>query len=330
MLYKYTNNTLKEKNFHRNFNPSLDTLAQLPTAPKTKGLTTLQKRARSKWYTSNIVTPLIFYAQYVEQDEKFRKYFSKAGYCSHILTQTGKKVKTKYCNKRICNQCSRIRTAKMINGYLSQLTEKKQYFVTLTVPNVFKDELKHSISKMIKDCSNIIRVIRERKKIDVNGIRKIEVTYNEKTNTYHPHIHLLIDNVPELVVKEWLKRNPAAKPIAQDIRQADSKSLKELFKYTTKIDTSKIGRTGIKENVIKIHSESIYSIVKALDKKRAFQPFGNIKKVDEDIKEEELIGEEYKELPDYEFMEWIWKEKDWMNEYGELLTNYQPPDIVFI
>ena len=326
MLYKCTNNTLKEKNFNRNFNPPLDTLAQLPTKQKKGGLTTLQKRARSKWFTSQIVTPLILHTQYIEKDEQFRKYFSNAFYCSHILTQRDKKVKTKYCNTRICNQCNRIRTAKLIKGYISQLQSKNLFFVTLTVPNVFKDDLKSTISKMIKDCSNIIRVIRERKKIDVNGIRKIEVTYNEKTNMYHPHIHLLVDGCENLIVQEWLKRNTLSLRKAQDIRSADKNSLNELFKYTTKIGLSKNTKES---NNIKIYVEPLYNIIKSLHKKRAIQPFGNIKKVSEEIDEEELKGEEYKELPEYEFMEWIWEENDWVNEHSELLTNYKPPNILF-
>ena len=323
-IYKNNNPTNVKR---ANLPPSLDTLAQLPTKSKKGGLNTLQKRARSKWFTSQIVTPLILHTQYIEKDEKFRKYFSSAFYCSHVLTQENKRVKTKYCNTRVCNQCNRIRTAKLINGYISQLSGKKLFFVTLTIPNVNKSDLKTSISKMIKDCSNIIRVIRERKKININGIRKIEVTYNKNTNEYHPHIHLLVDVCPELIVQEWLKRNKFSKPIAQDIREANQNSLNELFKYTTKIAVTKNTKES---NKIKLEVEALYNIVKALDKKRAFQPFGNIKKVTEDIKEEELKGEEHKELPDYDFCEWIWIESDWINSEGETLTNYKPPNIVFV
>ena len=327
MLGKYTknNNSIELKN--KNFTSKLDTLAQLPTKQKKGGLTTLQKRARSKWFTSKIVTPLILHSQYIEKDENFRKYFSNAFYCSHILTQRDKKVKTKYCNTRICNQCNRIRTAKLINGYISQLINKDLSFVTLTIKNVNKDDLKASISKMIKDMSNIIRVLRERKKIDVNGIRKIEVTYNEKTNMYHPHIHLLVDGAENLIVNEWLKRNTTSLIQAQDIRKANKESLNELFKYTTKIGLSKSTKD---RNTIKINVEPLYNIVKALHKKRAIQPFGSIKKVNEDIDEQELQGEEYNELPEYDFMEWIWLDNDWLNIYSECLTNYKPPDIVFI
>jgi hypothetical protein len=338
MLYKHTINNNTNYKIRAKNSPLLDTLAQLPTKTKLSPLTPLQKKARSKYFTQNIVTPLIYYAQYVAEDIQLQKYFSNAWHCCNNLKQVGKNlVETHYCNTRVCNQCNRIRTAKLMNGYITQLTGKKQYFVTLTIPNVLADELKNSISKMTKDCANIIRVINERKKIKINGIRKVEITYNEKTNTYHPHIHLLVDNVPELVVKEWLKRNPTAKPIAQDIRSADSNSLNELFKYTTKIGISK---TKAKNNSIDIQVQAIYTITKAMYKKRAFQPFGLIKKVSEDIEDTDLKKEQYPELKDYDCAFWTWQNNDWLcvsqyivNNKGELirelLTNYQPPPITF-
>tara|TARA_R110000868_G_C10829523_1_gene759271 strand:+ start:207 stop:1199 length:993 start_codon:yes stop_codon:yes gene_type:complete len=313
----------------------LDTLAHLPTKSK---LTPLQKKARSKFFTQNIVTPLIYYAQYVAKDVKLQNYFSNAYYCSDSLKQVGKNIiEVQYCNSRVCNQCNRIRTAKLMNGYVSQLSGKKQYFVTLTIPNVAADELRTSISNMVKNCSNIIRVIRERKKINVNGIRKIEITYNQKTNTYHPHIHLLVDNAADMIVTEWLKRNPTAKPIAQDIRAADENSLNELFKYTTKIGISKTKEIN---SSIDIQVEAIYNITKAMFNKRAFQPFGLIKKVNEDIKDNDLNSEQYPELNDYDCAYWQWQNNDWVcvsqyivNNKGELireqLTNYQPPPIIF-
>jgi hypothetical protein len=314
--------------------PLLDTLAQLPTKSK---LTPLQKKARSKYFTQNIVTPLIYYAQYEAKDIKLQKYFSSAFYCCKDIKQVGKRIETKYCNTRVCNQCNRIRTAKLMNGYISQLSGKKQYFVTLTIPNVAAAELRTSISSMVKNCSNIIRVIRERKKIKVNGIRKIEITYNQKTNTYHPHLHLLVDSAADIIVAEWLKRNPTAKAVAQDIRNADENSLNELFKYTTKIGISKTKEIN---SSIDIQVEAIYTITKAMYKKRAFQPFGLIKKVNEDIEDTELNSEQYPELNDYDCAYWQWQNNDWVcisqyivNNKGELireqLTNYQPPPIIF-
>ena len=140
MLYKHTINNNTNYQIRAKNSPLLDTLAQLPIKTKKTSLTPLQKRARSKYFTQNIVTPLIKYAQFEVQDLQLQKYFSNAWYCCSNLKQVGKNlVETHYCNTRVCNQCNRIRTAKLMNGYITQLSNKKQYFVTLTIPNVSAD-----------------------------------------------------------------------------------------------------------------------------------------------------------------------------------------------
>ena len=149
----------------------LDTLAQLPTNPLKTGLDSLSKRARSKWYTQAISGALLY------TESPLHKYYQSAYYCNHILTQYGQEITGKYCNTRVCHICNRIRTAKLINGYVGQLMALDGLeFVTLTVPNCTKVQLRSTVDKMIKAASNIVRVLRERRHIDVSGIRKVEIT----------------------------------------------------------------------------------------------------------------------------------------------------------
>lgn len=213
----------------------------------------------------------------------------------------------------------------MINGYVSQFENLGSLeFTTLTVPNVKAHELKDSVDTLIKSASNITRVLRERKNLSVSGIRKIEVTYNSIKDDYHPHLHILNDsNVGDIIIDEWLKRHPNANRIAQLSKPADKSSLNEIFKYTTKIVSRKKGSTLI-------YIPALDVIMQSLAGRRTFQPFGKIRRVEEDI--EELQSEEYKNLPDYDLIEWVWSDNDWINNYGENLTGYKPPtgDIDFI
>lgn len=288
----------------------LDTLAQLPT----DSLNNLKKRARSKCFTQAVTGRLLYL------NSPLHKYYQSAYYCAHILKQEGKKVTSHYCKTRVCHICNRISTAKLIKGYINQLMSLDGLqFVTLTIPNCNESELNVTVDSMLKSISNIVRVIRERKKIKINGIRKIEGTYNFIENTYHPHIHLLVDsNAGNLIVTEWLKRYPKAKLSAQNVRIADKNSLNELFKYTTKI----ISRTKV--GVIDIYVPALDKIMLSLKGRRCFQPFGNIKKVDED--EINLESQEYDDIEEYDFIEWIWKDCDWVNG-SKTLTGYIPPDI---
>ena len=296
-------------------NPFLDTLAQPPRNSTEKRGKNLKKRARSKWYTRNIVYSL------VDLKSPLTKYYWRAYHCNDCIQQEGKQLKSRYCNTRICHVCNRIRTAKMMNGYMKQLSCRDIEFVTLTVPNVCDTALAYTVENITKTITIIMRKFRERKGISINGIRKIEITYNSNTNTYHPHLHLIVDKGGQLIVDEWLKRYPKANRKAQDCRRADEASLNELFKYSTKI-------IGNKQGEYLIYASALDTIMLSLQNKRCFQPFGDIRKVSEDV-DDDLDAQVY-DIPEYDFMVWNWEDCDWVNKSRETLTGYiSPPDVVF-
>jgi hypothetical protein len=205
---------------------------------------------------------------------------------------------------------------------MSQLQKMKLEFVTLTIPNCKAQELRSVIEQMQKQSTNIIRNLREVRKQQPNGIKKLEVTYNNITDTYHPHFHFIIEEgYGQTLIDDWLKRFPKSKRIAQDCRLADQNSTNELFKYTTKI-------IGHKSGDLIVYRNALDSIIRALHQKRCFQPFGNIRKVNEEINDE-LEANEYEGIPEYEFMQWDWHDDDWVNKYGETLTGHSAPDIRF-
>lgn len=302
-----------------NIPPFLDKSGQVPTeaeiSPKT-GISNLQKRARSKWYTQGIVGGLL----YIGSD--LHKYYERAFYCCQEIIQKEDRLHTKYCDTRLCNVCNRIRTAKMMAGYISQLQGRSLEFVTLTIPNVDGPRLRSTIEGMVRQATGIQRVFRERRGIQMNGIRKLEVTYNSNTYTFHPHFHYLVDggHGPALV-SEWLKRHPKAKDVAQDCRPANKESLNELFKYTTKLIACKSGN-------FTVYVKAVDEIMRSLYGKRCFQPFGDIRKVNEEVVDD-LQGQVYEGVPVYDFMNWEWNECDWVNDYGETLTGYVSPEVDF-
>jgi len=292
--------------------PPLDTLAQL-------GTDSLKKKATSKWFTQKLTKELL------EIGSPLSKQYKRAYYCNQTLIQHDKnKITSKYCNSRACNLCNRIRTAKMMNGYILPLKELGDLqFVTLTEPNVKESELEECVRNQIKKISNIIEVLRKRRGINVSGIRKLECTINIVFNTYHPHVHLLVNKncAPEFI-SEWLKRTPNAKLVAQHYKDADQNSLNELFKYTTKqyeIETE--------NKTLEINVRSLDVILRAYNNKRTFQTFGEIRKIKVNEEVEELESQEYTDLPDYHYMEWEWKNKDWYNKYKEPLSNNIEPNI---
>lgn len=208
----------------------------------------------------------------------------------------------------------------MINGYLPAIEAMTNpYFVTLTIRNVKAYKLKSAIESMQSNfvrCKDALR----KQGIDLIGIRKVEVAFNEETREYHPHFHCVIDGCKESfkLVSEWLKRHPEQATIkGQDIRFADRNTSTELFKYFTKMLT-KDGQFLAPEMDVAF---------RAMKGKRVFQPFGGIKKQSEDV-----------ELNDSTLIDWkpesteIWiheqagKFTDWYNSQGEALSEVELTD----
>ena len=309
----------KEKQYAetKNINtPSLDKLAQLATSSNSdtysgQKLANLKKRARAKYMTNSYTVAL------ASLKSPLQKSYNNTVYgCATTILQTQNKLTSTYCKNRWCLVCNRIRTAKLIRGYLPQLEKiEHKYFVTLTIPNVTGSELRGSIQEMIKKFQVINKSFADRNNKLV-GIRKLECTYNPIRGDFHPHFHLLIqgeDNA-KLLLNEWLKRFPKACIQGQDIRPADNSSVYELFKYFTKIISNK-----------SVYIQPLDIIFQAMRNLRVYQPFG-IKMISDEI--EELQSEVYEDIIKCDKI-WTWFEQDWIDfETGEFLTGYVPDDIL--
>ena len=301
---------------------SLDTLAQPGTDPEKltpeKGKNSLRKRAVAKYVTNEIIFPLI------DLDSPLKKSYWSTFHCANVLLQDGEKITGKYCNNRWCIVCNRIRTAKMINGYLPVIRKEipEPYFTTLTVPNVPGSELRSTIRGMIKTTIKINDTFRHRRDFRLKGIRKLECTFNRDTSEFHPHLHFL-ENTGKAgneLINAWLDSYPEADPSAQNIRPADQNSLIEIFKYSTKFWTKK--EVTKSEGIVnfKINPYALDVIFKAMYRIRVFQVMG-IKKLvlNEDI--DEIQAQEIEGLKK-DIDVWVWEHElsDWVNSSGEFLT----------
>ncbi len=306
----------------------LDTLGQLRTFSATGENTgvnvfksdidlqreNLKKRARAKYYSQQIINPLL------SLNSSLHTYYERAYSCCESLHEVNGKITGKYCDTRVCNICNRIRTAKFMNGYVSQLEKLGDlYFVTLTIKNCKGYQLRETIESMCKTVRKINDCLRKYK--PTSGLRKIEVTYNPVTNEYHPHFHILIENKDsaEYLLKKWLELNPESTNIdGQDIKKANKGSYNELFKYTTKI---LINGKLENENELVFYPYAVDIITRSMYKKRAFQTFGSLKKVNEEIEKNDLQAQMY-ESNNTDSFEWCGV--DWVSDSGEVLTNYTP------
>lgn len=295
---------------------NLDKSAQLSTSQ-----IKWQKKARYKAFQINLCKAI---EKHLKHDSRERNYVTRARFCQSVITQSYENIRVNYCNSRLCNTCEKIRKAKRIDAYLKPLQSlNNPYFVTLTKRSVNIEDLRKTIQEMSISWRKIRKNFNKRK-LKSSGIRTLEFNYNSKTNKYNPHYHIIIDTEEnaKLLKSLWLKQDSTLSKYANDIRiikNPDTKTLLEVFAYTTK--------TIYKNKVYpKVLADSITSLMDI----RTIQTFGNIRKQKtEDL--ENLISSklDFKEIT-YNEKEWIWDNefKDWRFE-DELLSevNYTNQDI---
>jgi len=315
---------------------SLDTLAQLgkndKNPPKNGAFLNdendrkrYEKRAKAKFLTNSYLYKLID----LKSDLK-DSYWSTYHCASYLESQSqdgNNKLICKYCNQRWCLVCNRIRIAKAINGYskpLSNLEDKQ--FVTLTNKNCKGHELRDRIDLMLKMDSNN-RCSMRKMGMKIKGVRKLECTYNPFTDDFNPHFHFIVDSKEkaESLINGWLKlnrkHNIKVSEKAQHFVECDNNSMMELFKYFTKIVSSKGDE--------KRHTtaSALDAIFQAMKGKRVYQPIGGLRKiqVSEDVEDirAETVSQSIANMGN-----WLWSINDWyaMESGGENLCGYQPSE----
>lgn len=234
------------------------------------------------------------------------KTVERCGECgSFILFKATKKLdkykihNANFCKNRFCPMCAKRKSLKdtlaltCMSQYIESVKKRRFIFLTLTVPNVVADELEEKIKEMNQGFHKLTR--REKFKTAVQGyVKKLEVTFNKKENTYHPHFHVLLsvdknyftNSKKYLKHSEWLDEWRAVmgdESITQvDIRTFRKKTEKpysavnELTKYIAKDSNYLI-------------SEDVFIVFyKSLTKKRMFTFGGDFKEARDLYKKGEL------------------------------------------
>jgi len=168
-------------------------------------------------------------------------------------------VKASFCkNYKLCELCairrSTMLVAKFTDAYLDiqeRLPEIKMMSIVLTIKNT--SSLLEGYEHLFKGYQNIRQRIRNanrnngKKSVFSNILGMVgsfEITYNSKTKTWHPHIHLqvlvnqLIDKY--LMSQEWLRITGDSMIVyCEQARHPDNpmKDMKEALKYNLKFST---------------------------------------------------------------------------------------------
>lgn len=241
-----------------------------------------------------------------------------------------------FCKIRLCPMCSWRKSLKMfgqVSKILSEIEKEKEYnylFLTLTIKNSNPDELKDNISHILKSFKRMTRY----KKFDdvvIGYFRSLEVTYNQQTNEFHPHLHVLLtinksyfNGRKYIKQKDWValwKRalNIDYEPVVdiRTVKNDNSKAIAEVSKYAVKAsdivikDKNGIIDTNMTDYVVKALDEALAhrrlvsfgGLMKTIHNKLNFDDLENGDLINTDI-EDDTIRQDVFELVTY-----IWDNK---------------------
>lgn len=339
---------------------SLDTLAQLDNSePSPSSISTgqtaeqlLHKRARAKYLSTplgaaladlrrsqRVAAEVAGDLESAEQHRRLEKSYRNTVYCAGKLVQSGEKLEGRYCSNRWCLVCARVKTGRAINRYAATLASwPDRWLVTLTAPNVSADELEAELRRYLAVAVAISRSMKGVHRVPLVAVRKLECTYNEKADSYHPHFHFVVrdEAAARLLLKLWLERQPSASAKAQDVRRASEGDVRELFKYFTKLVTRAASNPRARGSVRVVQARKLDVIFAAMRGLRVFQPIGFQlpKASDEELpigseghtRAPEHTRDRAGDFPATAFWNWEQLAHDWINGDGEPLSNYDPSE----
>jgi len=230
---------------------------------------------------------------------EYKKYYDSVLDCGSILrfeveVETGNRYLKNawFCKKRLCPMCNWRRTKKIFSEVSrvmdvvqSENLNLKALFLTLTQQNCDFDDLINGVDDVLKGWTSLTKhKIFERQ---IKGyFRALEITYNEKTNSWHPHIHTILlveqdyfrkDNKEYVTTEKWSNLWKCAmkldyNPIV-DVRRAYNskrKQVAEVAKYTSK-------STDYLKKDLEKTDELVLMLTSALHRRRLFM-FGGVMK----------------------------------------------------
>lgn len=181
-------------------------------------------------------------------------------------TRKYKLINTNLCRVRLCPLCAYKRslsvyhnTADIIKYINEKYSRSKYLFLTLTIKNVPGSQLSNAIDNLTRAWQNLSKQKRI-KNVVLGTVRSIEITYNKRTDTYHPHLHVLIHTTSQIYAgrdyisqAEFTDRWRSAAGIdyqpVVDIRRVqhnNGREIAEIAKYSVKpIDWDKCSESVI-------------------------------------------------------------------------------------
>lgn len=245
-------------------------------------------------------------------------------------------VQANFCRDRFCPMCQwrlAVKEAYMLSVILKAIEKeenKRFIFLTLTVPNVRAEDLNEEIKLLSRSFTNLIKRVNRKLEISKGYVRKIEVTYNEERDDYHPHIHAIVavnksyfQKYYYLNQKDWLqlwrevtKKTGIDEKGRDEISQLNVQAVKDLEK-----SAQEVGKYTVKSMDF-LYSQKVFDVLVSVLKGKRLISFGGLfKEYRDKFKKNELTAYMETDLTEYVYRLWMnWKpdKKDYEKFYSEL------------
>ena len=240
------------------------------------------------------------------------------------------------CKNRFCPICAWKKARKdalalsVMMAYLKQEEKKEFIFLTLTAPNVSAEELNDEIKHYNQSFQRLMQR-KEVRKVVKGYARKLEITYNEERDDYHPHFHVLIavnksyftDKDYYISRDRWLElwqqvtKNPLITQVdVRKVRNGRDDKVYEIAKYSAK-DSDYLQN----QNVFEV-------FYNALKGKRLIVFSGLFKEAMTKFKNGELDDYKEKDMTKYVYaIMYNWGDKKYLELEKRLLTDDELQEI---
>lgn len=210
-----------------------------------------------------------------------------------------------FCRTRLCPTCAKRKSLRWIFAlslmieYVNSMYDYEYLLLTLTAPNVKGDDLHDELKKYSKAFDQMLKR-KKYKAINKGFIRKLEITYNKKTDTYHPHYHVIIavDKTyfkkgyinRDTWLSDWQRAMKDSSITQVDIRKVYNKSTvdTDLTKSSIQTGILEVAKYTAKSGDYLISEDVFISFWNALKHMREFTFGGCFKETHELFKQGEL------------------------------------------
>lgn len=247
-----------------------------------------------------------------------------------------KQHKGNSCKNRFCPICAWRKAKKdalalsVMMEYIKEEHQKEFIFLTLTAPNVPAEELNDEIKDYNKAFQRLMQR-QEVKKVVKGYARKLEITYNEERNDYHPHFHVLIavnksyfqDRKQYINHDRWLDlwRQVTKNPL---ITQVDVRKLRK----NSKKEIAEVAKYGAKDSDYLVNQEVFDVFYQSLKGKQIIVYSGLFKDAMKLFKAGDL--DKFKEIDTTRYVYAImynWGQSDYVEKERRLLTESEQKEV---